>query len=213
MVDSVNLIHCTPDAEKLLVYIARVSNPESASKGEREENLIRYLIKHGHWSPFEMVSACVEINTSREIGRQLLRHRSFSFQEFSQRYASPDAATYIREPRKQDLKNRQNSIPDVLNEKIVREWKDRQRMSHDQAMEDYIWALDNDIAKECARAVLPEGITPTRLYMHGSLRSWIHYLKARLDPSTQREHRAVAEEISLLLSKSFPLTWKALELG
>lgn len=193
---TVKLIWITPDAEKLIVEMARVSNPTSASKGANPERLIRYLKDHQHWSPFEMASACFEIDTTRDIARQILRHRSFSFQEFSQRYASPEVLPEVdpRECRMQDTKNRQSSLAcDSTN--IGYEWSLRQLDVIGLAERHYQWALKAGIAKEVARAVLPEGLTPSRMYMAGTFRSWLHYCDLRCDDSTQKEHRMIAEDI------------------
>jgi thymidylate synthase (FAD) len=178
---------------------------------ETSEKLIKYLIKHKHWSPMEMVSVCLEIETTRDIGRQLLRHRSFSFQEFSQRYADPtkDLSFVVREARLQDTKNRQNSIPlDMTNDdqrRIAYQWEQGQLNLTKQAQELYTWAISKGIAKEQARAVLPEGLTMSRLYVNGTLRSWIHYIDVRADESTQLEHREIALECAKVIAKVFPL--------
>lgn len=203
------LIWATPDADKLLAYIARVSNPEN-QENENIVGLLRYMLRNGHVSPFEMAHACIEINTTRDIGRQILRHRSFSFQEFSGRYQSYDKlpAAELRECRLQDTKNRQNSL-DTDNIYLTETWKQRQRQVLEAAQGTYQWALDHGIAKEQARAVLPEGLTPSRIYMVGSLRSWIHYLTSRLDPSTQKEHRLVALEIQEILRGVAPVAMEA----
>lgn len=198
----VKLIWATPDAENLVAYMARVSNPANQDNKETSAKLLQYLVRNKHWSPFEMVSACVEIETTRDIARQILRHRSFAFQEFSQRYA---VATEFEtgETRLQDLKNRQSSL---LNEdrELDSIWQRAQKDLIDHSVKTYQWALDNGIAKEVARKVLPEGLTGSRMYMTGSLRSWIHYLQVRLDPSTQKEHREVAEKVYQALKKDFP---------
>ena len=203
------LIWATPDADKLLAYIARVSNPEN-QENENIVGLLSYMLRNGHVSPFEMAHACIEINTTRDIGRQILRHRSFSFQEFSGRYQSYDKlpSAEFRECRLQDTKNRQNSL-ETGNEYLKEAWKQRQQQVLSEAQTLYQWALDHGIAKEQARAVLPEGLTPSRLYMVGSLRSWIHYLKSRLDPSTQKEHRLVALEIQEILRGVAPVAMEA----
>jgi len=187
------LVWVTPDAEALLVHMARVSNPKSQEAGEQPERLIRYLIRNKHWSPFEMVSACVEINTTRDIARQILRHRSFSFQEFSQRYAKADdlGERVFRPARLQDEKNRQNSLR-TDDEDLQNWWHTVQDDIADRARADYRAALNRGIAKEVARAILPEGMTQSRLFMAGTLRSWIHYLGVRIDPATQLEHRNLA---------------------
>jgi len=189
----------------MIVHTARVSNPKSQQEGNDPGRLIRYLIKHQHWSPFEMASACIEINTTRDIARQILRHRSFSFQEFSQRYASVDAlhAPTTRTARLQDTANRQNSI-EVDDPNLQKQWQAVQEIAHSQAMAAYEWALNNGIAKEVARAVLPEGLTPSRMYMNGTIRSWIHYLSIRTGPETQQEHREVAQAILWELYQVMP---------
>ncbi len=198
----VKLIWATPDGENLVAYMARVSNPANQDNKETASKLLQYLVRNKHWSPFEMVSACVEIETTRDIARQILRHRSFAFQEFSQRYA---VATMFEngETRLQDNKNRQNSL---LNEdrELDDQWQRIQSLVIESSTKAYQWALDNNIAKEVARKVLPEGLTQSRMYMTGSLRSWIHYLQVRLDPATQKEHREVAQQILVALEKDFP---------
>ena len=204
-----SLVWATPNAEELLAKIARVSNPAN-QENPSFEGLIKYMIKHHHWSPFEMVSAVVEINTTRDIGRQILRHRSFSFQEFSQRYADATLLPPIglRECRMQDTKNRQSSIP-TNDAALSRDWEYDQRLLYDMAEALYKDALAKGIAKEQARALLPEGLTPTRMYMAGTLRSWLHYLQLRTGPETQKEHRQVAQSIFLALEPSFPVTFPA----
>ena len=194
------------NAQELVAFCARVSNPSNQLNTETSEKLINYLIKNSHWSPLEMVSACLEIETTRDIARQMLRHRSFSFQEFSQRYANPvkDLEFVIREARLQDLKNRQNSIPSD-NQKINEIWANKQQNVIDSAIETYNWAIENGIAKEQARSVLPEGNTVSRLYMNGTLRSWIHYIKLRSANGTQKEHMDIAKECALVIAKIFPL--------
>lgn len=184
-------------SEDLVAYCARVSNPSNQHNIDTGPKLLNYLIKNKHWSPFEMVSACVEVNTTRDIARQILRHRSFSFQEFSQRYASPSADDFItdREARLQDAKNRQNSI-DVDDPHLQEKFTARQKTVVHFALENYNWALDQGIAKEQARVFLPEGLTPSRLYMNGTLRSWIHYYETRHDrKTTQKEHVLLAEAV------------------
>jgi thymidylate synthase (FAD) len=199
------------DAQDLVAFCARVSNPSNQMNTETSEKLIKYLIKHKHWSPMEMVSVCLEIETTRDIGRQLLRHRSFSFQEFSQRYADPtkDLSFVVREARLQDTKNRQNSIAlDMTNDdqrRIAYQWEQGQLNLTKQAQELYTWAISKGIAKEQARAVLPEGLTMSRLYVNGTLRSWIHYIDVRADESTQLEHREIALECAKVIAKVFPL--------
>ena len=191
--------------EDLIVYMARVSNPSNQNTKDGNEKLIRYLIKNQHWSPFEMVNVVMEINTTRDIARQILRHRSFSFQEFSQRYADPtkDLSFELREARLQDNKNRQNSIftEDSLLQKA---WEINQQKIIDEAKRVYDWAIDNGIAKEQARSILPEGNTQSKLYMNGTLRSWIHYCTLRMSNGTQKEHMDVATECWNIISKKFP---------
>ena len=189
--------------EDIVCYCARVSNPANQSNTETNERLIRYLIKNHHWSPFEMVSVCLEIETTRDIARQILRHRSFSFQEFSQRYAV--AENYeTREARIQDIKNRQNSI-ETDNAELENEWEKKQTELATQAFETYQWALTQGIAKEQARAVLPEGMTQSRMYMNGTLRSWIHYIQLRSGNGTQKEHRIIALACAKAISPIFPM--------
>jgi thymidylate synthase (FAD) len=200
------------DAQELIAYCARVSNPSNQLNTDTSEKLIRYLIKHQHWSPLEMVSACMEITTTRDIARQILRHRSFSFQEFSQRYADPtkDLDFVLREARLQDTKNRQNSIEiDVQDEDdkfLIAEWNRRQQDVIDLAKETYRWAVECGIAKEQARAVLPEGNTVSRLYMNGTLRSWIHFIELRSGNGTQKEHMEVARACAEAIAAIFPMT-------
>jgi|SRR5210317_132874 len=193
--------------QELVAYCARVSNPSNQFNSETSERLLAYLEKHKHWSPFEMVSACLEIETTRDIARQILRHRSFSFQEFSQRYADPTkdlAINNYREARLQDEKNRQNSIEtDDIELKL--EWLKRQSQVSLAAKETYTWAIENGIAKEQARAVLPEGTTESRLYMNGTIRSWMHYIDIRTSDETQKEHREVAMACAKALEPVFPL--------
>jgi thymidylate synthase (FAD) len=200
------------DAQDLVAYCARVSNPSNQLNTDTSERLIKYLIKHKHWSPLEMVSVCLEVETTRDIARQLLRHRSFSFQEFSQRYADPtkDLSFTIRDARLQDEKNRQNSIElDVLNNlehrELSRAWTEYQQQVIRASRDAYEWAIRNGIAKEQARAVLPEGLTVSRLYVSGSLRSWIHYIEVRADESTQLEHREIAVACADVIAKIFPM--------
>lgn len=209
--NTVKLIHSTPDGDALVAYMARVSNPENQDNPS-SDRLIRYLIDHKHWSPFEMVSACVEINTTRDIARQILRHRSFHFQEFSQRYADVSLLGDMveRECRLQDRQNRQNSTP-CDDQLLSLFWEDAQGEVWASAKRQYEWALSQGIAKEQARALLPEGLTPSRMYMHGTLRDWIHYLAVRRDPSTQKEHRLIAEQVHQALSAVFPQTFGAVE--
>ena len=199
------------DAQELVAYCARVSNPANQSNTETSERLIRYLIKHQHWSPLEMVSACLEITTTRDIARQMLRHRSFSFQEFSQRYADPvaDLEFDIREARLQDTANRQNSVAldftNLEHRELAREWVDRQHQVRRLVTETYRWAVQNGIAKEQARAVLPEGMMQSRLYMNGTLRSWIHFIELRSANGTQLEHQAVARACAEVIAGIFPM--------
>lgn len=199
------------DAQELIAYCARVSNPSNQFNTETSEKLIKYLIKHQHWSPLEMVSACLEITTTRDIARQILRHRSFSFQEFSQRYADPtkDLNFVIREARLQDTKNRQNSIDlDMTNDdhrRIAYQWEQMQQRVIDASKEAYSWAVEHGIAKEQARAVLPEGNTESRLYMNGTLRSWIHYIDLRKENGTQLEHRNIAVACATVIAEVFPM--------
>lgn len=199
------------DAQDLIAFCARVSNPSNQFNTETAEKLIKYLIKHKHWSPLEMVSACLEIETTRDIARQMLRHRSFSFQEFSQRYADPtkDLDFVYREARLQDTKNRQNSVTIsglTLNEQNLMEmWKIKQRDVIQSAEHAYEWAINNGIAKEQARAVLPEGLTVSRLYMNGTLRSWVHYCELRVANGTQKEHADIAKEIATVIAEAFPM--------
>jgi len=190
--------------DDFIAYVARISNPSNQNNNETASKLLKYLIKNKHWSPFEMVHIVMEINTTRDIARQIIRHRSFSFQEFSQRYADPtnDLGFTPREARLQDIKNRQNSI-EVDNEKLQLEWVNKQIEMIAKATETYMWAIKNGIAKEQARAVLPEGLTVSRLYMSGSLRSWIHYCKLRMDISTQKEHREIATDAWYEITKEF----------
>lgn len=206
---NVKLVWATPDGDNLIAYMARVSNPSNQDNPD-SDRLIAYLIRNQHWSPLEMCSAVVEINTTRDIGRQILRHRSFSFQEFSGRYASYDAleAAPLRECRLQDTENRQNSLP-TDDERLQRWWAREQERQLASAMSAYEAALAQGIAKEQARALLPEGLTPSRMYMSGTLRSWIHYLQLRMDPATQKEHREIAVQIADVLRAAFPATMKA----
>jgi thymidylate synthase (FAD) len=199
------------DVQELVAFCARVSNPSNQFNLETSEKLIRYLIKHQHWSPLEMVSVCLEITTTRDIARQVLRHRSFSFQEFSQRYADPtkDLDFVIREARLQDTKNRQNSVAlDPMNDddrRLAYQWEQMQQNIIDKVKEAYSWAVDHGIAKEQARAILPEGNTVSRLYMNGTLRSWIHFIQLRSANGTQKEHQLVALECARVIAKVFPM--------
>jgi len=192
------------NAQELVAFCARVSNPANQTNTDTSEKLIRYLIKHRHWSPLEMVSACLEIETTRDIARQILRHRSFSFQEFSQRYAVADLGVEYKEARLQDTKNRQNSI-EIEDPALSSAWQLKQQRVVETSQEVYNWAIRSGIAKEQARAVLPEGITTSRLYMQGTLRSWLHYIELRSGPETQKEHREVAEACAGALESIFPM--------
>lgn len=201
------------DAQDLIAFCARVSNPANQFNSGTSEKLIKYLIKNQHWSPLEMVSACMEITTTRDIARQILRHRSFSFQEFSQRYADPTAemaeSFVIREARFQDTKNRQNSVEFDMNDESQRllsyEWERAQKRVLFAVEKEYKWAIANGIAKEQARAVLPEGLTVSRMYMNGTLRSWIHFIELRSGNGTQKEHREIALECAKVISEVFPM--------
>ena len=190
--------------QELVAYCARVSNPSNQNNTTTSQKLLRYLAREKHWSPFEMVSACLEIETTRDIARQILRHRSFSFQEFSQRYAEQAEFTLFREARGQDHKNRQNSI-EIDNVDLKMEWLKKQAEVAVAVKDAYNWALENGIAKEQARAVLPEGNTKSRLYMNGTLRSWMHYIELRSGNGTQKEHQEVAIECGKVLSTIFPI--------
>ena len=194
------------DVQELVAFCARVSNPSNQLNSDTSERLIRYLIRHQHWSPLEMVSACLEITTTRDIARQILRHRSFSFQEFSQRYADPtrDLNFVTREARLQDTTNRQNSVA-VDDPLLQNEWYRAQQRVIYAAKREYEWAIANGIAKEQARAVLPEGLTESRLYMNGTLRSWIHFIELRSSNGTQREHQLVAQACAAVIAKIFPM--------
>ena len=199
-----------PDLLDLVSYCARVSNPSNQMNEKTAEKLVRFLARHGHWSPFEMVNAVLEINTTRDIAHQIVRHRSFAFQEFSQRYADPtkDLDFVLREPRLQDTKNRQNSIEleDTPGSRTMQEmWVDKQKKVKDAAIDAYSWAIEQGIAKEQARAVLPEGLTESRLYMNGTLRSWIHYIQLRSGNGTQKEHAMIARECGEVLASVFPM--------
>lgn len=199
------------DMQELIAFCARVSNPSNQLNMETSEKLIKYLVKNKHWSPLEMVSACIEIETTRDIARQILRHRSFSFQEFSQRYADPtkDLDFVVREARMQDTKNRQNSVElDMSNDddrRLATQWDQMQRRVIEASKEAYSWAVEHGIAKEQARAVLPEGNTVSRMYMNGTLRSWIHYIELRAENGTQKEHREIAKAIAEIIAEVFPL--------
>jgi thymidylate synthase (FAD) len=201
------------DVQDLIAFCARVSNPSNQTNTETNEKLIRYLIRNQHWSPLEMASMCLGIETTRDIARQILRHRSFSFQEFSQRYADPtaelDDAFVLREARLQDTKNRQNSVELDMNDEqqklLAVEWERAQKRILFAVKKEYKWAIDNGIAKEQARSVLPEGLTVSRLYMNGTLRSWIHYIELRSANGTQKEHIEVARKCAEVIAKVFPM--------
>ena len=199
------------DAQDLIAFCARVSNPSNQLNTDTSEKLIRYLVNHKHWSPLEMVSACLEIETTRDIARQILRHRSFSFQEFSQRYADPtkDLDFVLREARLQDKTNRQNSVElsglTLTEQNLIEQWRWKQQEVISAAQHAYEWAINNGIAKEQARVVLPEGNTISRLYMNGTLRSWIHFIELRSANGTQKEHRLVAVECAKVIAKVFPM--------
>ena len=205
------------NVQDLIAYCAKVSNPQNQINKETSERLIKYLIKHQHWSPLEMVSVCLEIETTRDIAHQMVRHRSFSFQEFSQRYAEPGEmgnAFTIRECRLQDTENRQNSIDiekdpatqaDAKTVELITDWQRKQHGIINKAKEVYDWAIENGIAKEQARVVLPEGLTKTRLYMNGSIRSWVHYIELRGANGTQKEHMEIAQACAEVLAEIFPL--------
>ena len=201
------------DVQELVAFCARVSNPSNQFNTDTSEKLIKYLIKHQHWSPLEMVSACLEIETTRDIARQILRHRSFSFQEFSQRYADPtkDLSFVLREARLQDTKNRQNSVEND-NLALAAWWEERQKRVIAEAKNAYEWAITNGIAKEQARAVLPEGLTVSRLYMNGTLRSWIHFIELRSANGTQKEHQEVARACAKVIAEVFPLANELIKL-
>jgi len=197
--------------QDLVAYCARVSNPSNQFNTETSEKLIQYLIRNGHWSPLEMVSVCLEINTTRDIARQILRHRSFTFQEFSQRYADPtnELSFVLREARLQDPRNRQNSIPlDMKDDEqriIAYQWENLQRQLIEKARHTYEWAVEKGIAKEQARSVLPEGNTLSRLYCNGSLRSWMHYIQLRSGNGTQKEHIEIAKQCAFVIKEVFPM--------
>lgn len=201
------------NVQELIAFCARVSNPANQFNTDTSEKLIRYLIKHQHWSPLEMVSACLEITTTRDIARQILRHRSFSFQEFSQRYADPtaelDEAFVLREARFQDTKNRQNSVSldmsDEAQKLLAIEWERAQKRVLFSVKQEYSWAIKNGIAKEQARAILPEGLTVSRLYMNGTVRSWIHYIELRAANGTQLEHQEIARACAKAIADIFPM--------
>lgn len=202
---AVKLIWATPKADELVAYMARVSNPSNQNNTTTAPKLLKYLVKNKHWSPLDMVDMCVEITTTRDIARQILRHRSFYFQEFSQRYADPteDLGFRLREARLQDTKNRQNSL-DTSNTELMDAWDVKQQRIVEQCQDVYKWAIENGVAKEQARAVLPEGLTLSRMYMKGTLRNWLHYVDVRTDVSTQKEHRLIADECKTLVLQCFP---------
>ena len=195
------------DSQELIAFCARVSNPSNQFNNDTSSKLIRYLVRHKHWSPLEMVSACMEITTTRDIARQILRHRSFSFQEFSQRYADPtkDLNFVFREARLQDTTNRQNSIV-TDDEDLQKKWDKYQNNVINEARMAYNWAIENGIAKEQARAVLPEGLIESKIYMNGTLRSWVHFIELRSANGTQKEHQEVAKACAEVISKIFPLS-------
>ena len=208
------------DCQELVAYCARVSNPSNQMNSETSEKLIKYLIKHKHWSPLEMVNACLEIETTRDIAHQIVRHRSFAFQEFSQRYAKPEDmgdARVLRDARFQDPKNRQNSIEldrnDEAQRRLNEDFRMKQAKLYNEAQEVYNWAINNGIAKEQARVVLPEGNTKTRLYMNGSLRSWVHYIELRGANGTQLEHMEIAQQCAIVIAEIFPLMEKLDEIS
>lgn len=210
-VSLINYSH-SPDGKNLLeqvAYAARVSNPTNQNNSETAEKLVRYLIRNQHWSPLEMVSVCMEIETTRDIARQILRHRSFSFQEFSQRYADASQLDFeIREARLQDTKNRQNSVElgkDDESRRLAYQWENMQKNIQMMCQDTYKWALEHGIAKEQARSVLPEGITGSRMYMNGTLRSWVHYIQLRSGNGTQKEHREIAIACANALEPIFPM--------
>ena len=200
-----NVSLTTPtNLQDIVAYCARVSNPSNQNNTVTNEKLIRYLMKNDHWSPLEMVSICLEIETTRDIARQILRHRSFSFQEFSQRYAVADLGFLPKEARMQDKKNRQNSL-ETDDETLKKEWEDKQMELANEIKTVYDWALERGIAKEQARAVLPEGMTKSRMYMNGTLRSWVHYIQLRSGNGTQREHQEVALACAEVIKEIFPM--------
>lgn len=208
----VALVWVTPEAEKLIGYMARVSNPANQDNHESAPKLIKYLIKNKHWSPLEMVNVCMEIETTRDVARQILRHRSFSFQEFSQRYAVSEGFIQNAQARMQDTKNRQNSL--YTDDVSIQNWfEGAQRRLVDEAKFLYSAALDKGIAKECARVFLPEGLTMSKMYMQGTLRSWLHYVDIRTDVATQKEHRDVALQCAKILEEYFPNVMEAFNDG
>lgn len=203
------------EIDEFIAYVARVSNPDNQHNHLTAKKLLRYLAKHRHWSPFEMCNIVMEINTTRDIARQVLRHRSFAFQEFSQRYADPtkDLGFSTREARLQDIKNRQNSIEITQGTPLTERWEEVQQKAIGAAQEAYRWASYNNIAKEQARAVLPEGLTNSRMYMNGTVRSWIHYCQLRAGPETQKEHRQIALDAWYELTRLFPSLKDCLDIG
>lgn len=201
----------TPDGDHLIAEMARVSSPQNQGNTETEARLISYLMRHRHWSPFEMVSMCVEIETTRDIGRQIIRHRSFSFQEFSGRYAEYDDLNVNRDMRMQDHKNRQNSIA-TDDDGLLSLWRNSVDYVAEMTKRYYREALGKGVAKECARALLPEGLVPTRMYMTGTVRSWIHYISERTAPGVQLEHRELARRIEVIFAETFPNTYAATQL-
>ena len=201
----------TPDGDHMIAEMARVSNPANQGNVETEARLINYLMQHRHWSPFEMVSMCVEIETTRDIGRQILRHRSFSFQEFSGRYAEYDDLNVNRDMRMQDTKNRQNSVS-ADDEGLLSLWRTSVDYVAEMTKRYYREALGKGVAKECARALLPEGLVPTKMYMTGTVRSWIHYISERTAPGVQLEHRELARRIEVIFAEAFPNTYLATQL-
>lgn len=205
----VSLVWATPNGEQLIAYMARVSNPSNQDNPETASKLLKYLMKHNHWSPMEMVNVCMEIVTTRDIARQILRHRSFSFQEFSQRYAVAEEFS-LSEARLQDPKNRQNSLQ-TDDDDLQKYWDMQQRHALQAAQDAYESALKVGIAKEQARKVLPEGLTASRMYMNGTLRSWIHYVEIRCDEGTQREHREVAQQCKHILKMQFPNVFEGMK--
>ena len=213
LIDNENGVRMTPD--EFIAYCARVSNPSNQMNSMTAPKLLRYCAKHKHWSVFETVSITMSIETTRDIARQILRHRSFSFQEFSQRYADPTQSLgfVTREARLQDQKNRQNSIEIAQDTPLTERWEEVQQKVIDAAQEAYTWATWNNIAKEQARAVLPEGLTVSRMYMNGTLRSWIHYCQLRMGPETQKEHREVAADAWYQITEVFPSLKDCLDLG
>jgi thymidylate synthase (FAD) len=208
---SVQLVHSTPNGDNLIAYMARVSNPENQNNTETSERLINYLMKHKHWSPFEMVNMCVEIKTTRAISAQILRHRSFSFQEWSQRYAEVNTRPVVPNVRRQDITNRQNSTDD-MDPSVVQEFQLKASQLYDQSMWLYKEMLSAGVAKECAREILPLS-SPTTMYMNGTLRSWIHYCDLRCGNGTQYEHRVIAEQCRGLIETEFPKVYKAMNFG